>query len=83
VPVQARGWRKASRGGDTSYNLADETGALTDAYDYDAFGELTASSGTTENPYLFTEIYDVYLGRHLQGLLVRPCVRYSFRASPS
>ena len=33
--------------------LADAAGAATDAYDYDAFGVLLASSGSTPNVYLF------------------------------
>ncbi len=34
--------------------LTDSTGAVTDTYDYDAFGSLIARTGTTENPFLFT-----------------------------
>ena len=47
----------------TSYNvydghgsvraLTDLTGAVTDTYDYDAFGNLIHSTGTTPNSYLF------------------------------
>ena len=33
--------------------LTDSTGAITDNYDYDAFGNLIASIGTTPNNYLF------------------------------
>ena len=33
--------------------LADAGGSLTDSYDYDAFGVLLASSGDTENDYLY------------------------------
>lgn len=33
--------------------LADETGAVTDTYTYDAFGNLTDKTGTTENSYLY------------------------------
>jgi RHS repeat-associated protein len=33
--------------------LTDTTGAVTDTYDYDAFGNLTHSTGTTYNNYLF------------------------------
>jgi YD repeat-containing protein len=47
----------------TSYNvydghgsvraLTDTTGAVTDTYDYDAFGNLIHSTGSTPNNYLF------------------------------
>lgn len=33
--------------------LVDETGAVTDTYTYDAFGNLTDKTGTTENSYLY------------------------------
>ncbi len=33
--------------------LTDQTGAVTDTYDYDAFGNLLHSTGTTPNNYLF------------------------------
>lgn len=39
--------------------LADENSEITDRYDYDAYGELTAKTGTTVNPYLYAgEQYD-------------------------
>lgn len=39
--------------------LTDEAGAITDTYDYDAFGVLINRSGSTANDYLFTgEQYD-------------------------
>ena len=34
--------------------LTDATGVVTDSYDYDTYGNLTASSGWTSNPYRFT-----------------------------
>jgi RHS repeat-associated protein len=34
--------------------LTDPTGAVTDTYDYDAFGNLLHSTGTTPNNYLFS-----------------------------
>ena len=34
--------------------LTDNSGASTDSYDYEAFGELLAQSGNTENNYLYT-----------------------------
>jgi len=53
-----------TRGGSTSYDLADAQGstrvltngaaAVTDMYKYTPFGELFSSSGSTPNPYLFT-----------------------------
>jgi RHS repeat-associated protein len=43
--------------------LTDSTGAVTDSYDYDAFGNLISSTGTTANNYLFAgEQYDPDLG---------------------
>ena len=48
----------------TSYNvydgnasvraLTDTTGAITDTYDYDAFGNIVHSTGTTPNVYLYS-----------------------------
>jgi len=39
--------------------LTDSTGAVTDKYDYDAFGNLLSQTGTTPNNYLFAgEQYD-------------------------
>jgi len=39
------------------------TGAITDAYDYEAFGSLVSSTGTTPNNYLFVgEQFDAALG---------------------
>lgn len=34
--------------------LTDQSGAVTDTYDYDAFGNLIHSTGTTPNTYLFS-----------------------------
>jgi RHS repeat-associated protein len=43
--------------------LTDASGAITDTYDYDAFGNLIASTGTTANNYLFAgELFDPALG---------------------
>ena len=43
--------------------LTGSTGAVTDTYDYDAFGNLIASTGTTPNNYLFAgEQFDPALG---------------------
>lgn len=45
--------------------LSDGSGAVTDTYDYEAFGEVLASSGTTENNFRFTgEQYDESLGQY-------------------
>jgi len=38
--------------GDARY-LMDSTGAVTDTYDYDAFGNLVGSTGTTPNVYRY------------------------------
>jgi len=43
--------------------LTDSTGAITDTYDYDAFGNPISSTGTTPNNYLFAgEQFDLALG---------------------
>src|SRR5258708_21505547 len=43
--------------------LTDANGAVTDTYDYDAFGNLVSSIGTTFNNYLFAgEQFDPALG---------------------
>jgi len=43
--------------------LTDSTGAVTDTYDYDAFGNLLHSTGTTPNNYLYSgEQFDRDLG---------------------
>src|SRR5262249_16209010 len=43
--------------------LTDSTGAVTDTYDYDAFGNLISQTGTTPNNYLFAgEQFDPALG---------------------
>jgi RHS repeat-associated protein len=43
--------------------LTDSTGAITDTYDYDAFGILISSTGSTPNNYLFAgEQFDPALG---------------------
>ncbi|HET8891811.1 MAG TPA: PKD domain-containing protein [Candidatus Angelobacter sp.] len=43
--------------------LMDATGAVTDTYDYDAFGNLIESTGSTPNNYLFAgEQFDSALG---------------------
>ena len=45
--------------------LTDSTGAITDTYDYDAFGNLISSTGTTPNNYLFAgEQFDPALGMY-------------------
>jgi RHS repeat-associated protein len=35
-------------------SLSDTAGAITDTYTYDSYGNLTASSGTTTNPFRYT-----------------------------
>ena len=45
--------------------LTDETGNVTDTYDYEAFGKLVDSSGESENDYLFAgEQFDGDLGQY-------------------
>jgi len=40
-------------GGGTVRQLTDSAGAVTDTYDYDAFGNLVSQTGTTPNNYLY------------------------------
>ncbi len=50
-------------GAGPNYYGYDGHGAVTDTYDYDAFGTLIASTGTTANNYLFAgEQFDPALG---------------------
>lgn len=43
--------------------LSDTSGAITDTYDYDAFGNLLAHTGTAANDFLFTgQQYDANVG---------------------
>ncbi len=45
--------------------LTDSTGSVSDEYFYDAFGELLASSGSTDNSYRYTgELYDNALDQY-------------------
>ncbi len=45
--------------------LTDGSGAITDSYNYEAFGQLLNQTGTTENSYLFTgEQYDSGLDQY-------------------
>ncbi len=50
--------------GSTRMLFAD-TGAVTDSYDYTAFGEIHGETGTTDNTFLFTgEQYDSNVGQY-------------------
>jgi RHS repeat-associated protein len=43
--------------------LTNSAGTITDVYNYDAFGNLIAGAGNTENPFLFTgQQYDANIG---------------------
>ncbi len=45
--------------------LTDESGSITDVYDYDAFGTLIYRSGTTDNDYLYRgERFDSDIGEY-------------------
>jgi RHS repeat-associated protein len=45
--------------------LTNESGAITDAYDYDAFGILVYRAGTTDNAYLYRgERFDFDIGQY-------------------
>lgn len=63
----------ANRGGEESFYINDghsgvrflsnENGAVTDSYDYDGYGNLISSTGSTENNYLYrSEQFDPNLG---------------------
>jgi RHS repeat-associated protein len=50
-------------GGGSVRELTDETGAVTDTYDYDAFGILVYRTGTSDNAHLYRgERFDADLG---------------------
>jgi RHS repeat-associated protein len=55
-------------------HLTDAAGTVTDTFDYDAWGQLLHSTGTTTNPYLYTgEQYDPALGLyHLRARMMNP-----------
>ena len=45
--------------------MSDNTGTLTDEYNYEAFGDVLSQTGTTENSYLFTgEQFDTTLDQY-------------------
>lgn len=45
--------------------LTNDSGAITDTYQYDAYGEITSKTGTTDNNYLYTgEQYDRSLNQY-------------------
>jgi RHS repeat-associated protein len=49
----------------TTRNLSNDSGVITDDYFYEAFGDLLASTGTTDNDYLYTgEQYDAALDNY-------------------
>jgi RHS repeat-associated protein len=54
--------------------LTNAAGTITDSYDYDAWGQLLNTTGTTQNPYLYTgEQYDPALGLyHLRARMMNP-----------
>jgi RHS repeat-associated protein len=64
--VAGASWHASFYGYDGHNNvryLTDINGQVTDTYDYDAFGNLIAQTGSTPNNYLFTgEQYDPDLG---------------------
>jgi YD repeat-containing protein len=66
--------------------LTDPTGNVTDTYDYDAFGNLIHSTGTTPNEFLFaSEQYDTDLhlyynrARYLNASSTGPAFAYACR----
>ena len=64
--------------------LTDQTGLPTDSYDYDAFGRITAQTGTTENSYLFAgEQRDKHLGLdYLRARYMSPSLGRFFGRDP-
>jgi RHS repeat-associated protein len=65
--------------------LTDTTGAITDRYDYDAFGNVISQAGTTPNVYLFSgEQNDVNLGLYyLRRRFMSPNTGRFWTADPS
>ena len=52
-------------GGGSVRALTDESGAITDTWDYDAFGNLLGRTGESDNAYLYRgEQYDADLGQY-------------------
>jgi len=68
-------------GGGTARLLTDSTGTVTDTYDYDAWGNVVNTTGTTPNAYLYRgEQYDPDLGLYLPARpLPEPVERQVFR----
>ena len=58
--------------------LADENGSVTDTYDYDAFGNLTNSTGNTVNNYRYCgEQFDGTTGQYyLRARYMNPNTEY-------
>ena len=56
--------------------LTDTSGAVTDTYNYDAFGSLVASTGSTPNEYLFVgEQFDANIGfYYLRARYMNPAI---------
>lgn len=56
-------WYYLYDGSDSVRMLANEDGEITDTYTFDAFGNLTASTGSTKNVFLYRgEQYDSFTG---------------------
>ena len=69
--------------------LTHRTGVVTDTYDYDAFGNVIASVGTTQNEFLFTgQQYDANIGfyylraRYYQPTIGRFTISDPFEGDP-
>ena len=58
--------------------LTDESQTVTDSYDYSAFGETVASSGTTENPFRFQGAVGYYTNDETDDIYIR---RRTYRPS--
>ena len=51
--------------------LSDETGAVTDTYEYDAWGNPISTTGTTQNPFRWLGKYGYYWDKETESYDIR------------